>query len=91
LELNFRFKSNDYLEFKCKICRVEVYNWIFILKYSKLKCPFLQSINNFLIEILIFGFENINLEFIYQCIDQISFFENLNWKYHIRIKNLKFK
>ncbi len=63
-------------------------NFIFILKYSKLKCPFLQSIIIFWIEILIFGFENISVEFKYQILDQISLFK---FKLKISCSNLKSK
>jgi len=73
-------------------------------KFSELKYKFWYSSKNiqnenvhfynqliiFWIELLIFGFKNINLEFQYQFLDQISLFE-FKWKYHIEIKNLKFK
>ncbi len=61
---------------------------IFILKYSKLKCPFLQSIIVFWIEILIFGFENISVEFKYQILDQINLFK---FKLKISCSNPKSK
>ncbi len=63
------------LKFKWKKFRIEIYILVFILKYSKLKCPFLQWIIIFWIEILIFGFENISVEFKYQILDQISLFK----------------
>ncbi len=51
--------------------------------------PFYNQLIIFWIERLIFGFENINLIFKYQFLDQIGLFE-LKWKYHIWILNLKF-
>jgi len=63
-------------------------NFIFILKYSKLKCQFLQSIIILCIEILIFGCENINVEFKYQILDQINLFK---FKLKISCSNPKSK
>ncbi len=76
------------LKFKWKNFRVERSILIFILKYSKLKCPFLQSIIIFWIEILIFGFENISVEFKYQILDQINLFK---FKLKISCSNPKSK
>jgi len=76
------------LKFKWKNFRVQIYILLFILKYSKLKCPFLQSIIIFWIEILIFGFENINVKFKYQILDQISL---LKFKLKISCSNPKSK
>ncbi len=72
--------------------------------FSKLKYKFPYSYKNiqnenvqfynqlitFWIEILIFGFENMNLELKYQFLDQRSLFE-FKSRNHIQIKNLKFK
>jgi hypothetical protein len=76
------------LEFKWKNFRVKIYILIFILKYKKLKCPFLQTIIIFWIEILIFGFENISVKFKYQILDQISVFK---FKLKISCSNPKSK
>jgi len=54
------------------------------ISYSNLKCPFYYQLIIFWIEILIFGFKNNVLEFKYQFLDQIFFFE---FKYKISYSN----
>jgi len=64
-------------------------------KNPKSKCWILHSIMVILIEILISRFENSNLEFKYQFLDQIRFlnlnkkFQNWNVKFWIQIRILK--
>jgi hypothetical protein len=48
---------------------------IHIKIFKILNVHFYNRLINFWIEILIFGFKNINLEFKYQNLDQINFFE----------------
>ena len=63
-------------------------NFNIYIKIFKIKMSIFTNNYNFWIEILIFGFENINVEFKYQILDQISLFK---FKLKISCSNPKSK